>query len=389
MAFRVEDIGHNPNYPLFTPAATSMYVRHCSEQKTANRDDLNWFNPDHPTFSHPAALYSAGYAYLDVRVSKERESMLMQRDRNRTILIADSGGYQIGNSTFPKGEVFRTDIHGRTADKIRSKILAWSEAFADFSMTMDFPTWAIGGPTYIFKSFGDCLSETLYNCSFINENRISGKTRFLNVIQGNNYLEAVKWYNEVKAFDFEGWSFAGQVAANPDVTVKIILHLWRDGNISPNKSWIHILGRSSLPAVWANNIIHRCIRRHCYANAYTSYDSSSPVQFAVNAIDVVGSVFNADQMTLLTAHTDDYKGDAAACCPVVMRNMIAMLDAANMVNSYSEMTIDDLIDSAPIQDVYINFKRDVEKIFLDASEIGIDRYQIEDVNLKTYRKLID
>ena len=107
------------------------------------------------------------------------------------------------------------------------------------------------------------------------KHRTPDKIKFLNVVQGRNYTEAKKWYDAVKDYDFEGWSFAGPCAGDPAITVKLILNLWKDGKLNENQNWLHILGKSRLDAVWTNNIIHRCIRRHISPNAQVSYDSAS------------------------------------------------------------------------------------------------------------------
>lgn len=388
MAYRVEDIGLNPNYPLFTPAASAMYVRHCTKLPPEKSNKLNWYTPENKELYWPASLYSAGAAHLELPNSRTHEAMITQRDRSKTILISDSGGYQLGSGTFSGADKFRSDIHGRAADKIRNKIIIWSEEFSDYSMTIDFPTWALGSPNYLFNDFHGCLYETIYNCAYIQENRTPNKTRFLNVIQGNKYLEAVEWYNEVRQFDFEGWSLAGQVAYNPDITVRILLNLWRDGNIRSGRNWVHILGHSNLSAIWVNNIYHRCLRKYVHKDAQLSYDSSSTVRYGVYGQDVKGADINYDEMKITTAQAENVVRDTGEYCRDIFSNMVAQAGYIDRINKTCDLPQKELEVIGPVPQKCINFKADVEAIFQAASEIGIDQYPIDDVDLKRYKRMI-
>ncbi len=389
MAYQVEEIGLNPNYPLLTPAASAMYVRHCSNAPTPICDQLNWFSPSNTKLYHGAALYSAGHAHLDPNKCRDKEGMIANRDRSTTILISDSGGYQIGTGVFSGGETFRKDIHGRQADKIRSRIIAWSEEFSDYSMTIDYPTWALGAPNYLFSLFQECLDETLYNCAFIENERTYRKSRFLNVIQGQNIDQAVAWYNAVKEFEFEGWSFAGPVAANPDVTVRIILHLWKDRSISADRNWIHILGRSSLKAVWVNNILHRCIKKYICPTAQISYDSSSTVQYGIYGSEIMGSEINYDEVRLVLEKTRRRDDEETNYCQRILTNMISQNDAINQININSEMSVAELRNNGLVPSAFVDIKEDIERVFQNVSDVGIGAFPIDDVDLKRYRRFIE
>ena len=54
------------------------------------------FLKDDAYFSYDHALYSAGHAALDLEKSKEREGMVARRDKQKTMMVGDSGGFQIG-----------------------------------------------------------------------------------------------------------------------------------------------------------------------------------------------------------------------------------------------------------------------------------------------------
>ena len=382
MALNVEDIGHDANYPLFTPAASSAFV------KETDASELNWFNPDNNKFNHKAALYSAGMAKLELNRSRLVEPMITNRDCSRTILIADSGGYQIGTGTFKGSDAFAADIHGYQSNDIRRKILTWSETFADYAMTLDFPAWALGTPNYLFQKFGQCLDETFYNLSLIEKERTPGKVRFLNVIQGRDYDEALMWYKEVKVFDFEGWSFAGPVASNPEITLKIILNMWKDGNISESKNWIHILGRSSNASVWCNNIFHRCIRQFICPNAQISYDSSSVVHYAINGWKIGDIRINAEEMTFDKLKQQQVSRTASDYTSDVVDNLEEQLKIIRSVNELSLLDTGLLRDNGCVPDFFISFKERIESVFRMVADVGIDNYNINDAHLREFKGII-
>ena len=65
-------------------------------------------------------------------------------------------------------------------------------------------------------AFADCLSlNTVYykDISYDNfawfEKHQSGKTKFLNMLQGSNPQEYEWWYNKFKHFEFSGWAIGG------------------------------------------------------------------------------------------------------------------------------------------------------------------------------------
>ena len=76
---------------------------------------------------------------------------------------------------------------------------------------------------YAFKSTKDCLTATLDHISFFHRNRVPGKVRFLNVLQGNTPSEATAWYNAVKLYEFEGWAFAGVLRHNVEYFLERII----------------------------------------------------------------------------------------------------------------------------------------------------------------------
>ena len=82
--------------------------------------------------------------------------------------------------------------------------MTWLEEYCDYSMTLDIPLWAYL-PQYRdrtgLKDPDDCLEKTIFNHKFFIDNRIPGKTKFLNTLHGANWETSEKWYQHVKEFN--------------------------------------------------------------------------------------------------------------------------------------------------------------------------------------------
>ena len=201
------------DYAVYLPAISSFYSTYVAKQRLEKFisdermpagfdrgiEGMNFLNPEEGYFTYKYGLYSAGHAQLDLTKSITQESMIQGRDRNNTMILGDSGGYQIGKGVLKFDWL---DFEGKEATKTRQKILEWLEVTADWSMMLDVPTWAcdhIHSPKTGLKTFEDCLDKTRYNNDYFLMNRM-GQTKWLNVLQGGDWDTAEKWYDGVKEF---------------------------------------------------------------------------------------------------------------------------------------------------------------------------------------------
>jgi len=221
--------------------------------------ELNFLDPANRLFRISHVLSSAGQA-----INQPRPCIITERNKRSTLVIGDSGGYQIASG--------RLHING---DKDRLKILRWLETNADVAMTLDVPTGPVLGHGYAFRNSRDCLRTTLDHLEFFQTNRKSADTIFLNVLQGNNAREADAWYEAVKDFEFEGWAFAGVMRLNFYHLLRRILIIADEGKLE-NKKWIHILGTNQLDTAVCLTALQRAINKHINPNLRISYDTSSP-----------------------------------------------------------------------------------------------------------------
>ena len=284
-------------YAVYLPAISSFYSTYIAKQREGEFipkaripvgfdrgiEGMNFLNPEEGYFTYKYGLYSAGHAQLDLAKSVIQESMIQQRDRNNTMILGDSGGYQIGKGVLKFDWL---DFEGPAATKTRQQILDWLELTADWSMMLDVPTWAcdhIHAPKTGLKTFDDCLNKTKYNNKFFLDNR-QGHTKFLNVLQGGDWDTAEKWYNGVKEFSdtqiwgdkaAEGWAMGGANMCKMDITLKRLITLREDGLLE-GKDWMHFLGTAQLDWAVYLTSIQRQIRKHINENFTVSFDCASP-----------------------------------------------------------------------------------------------------------------
>jgi len=289
------------DYAVYLPAISSFYSTYVAKQRLEKfiPDDrvpqgfdrgiegMNFLNPEQGYFYYKYALYSAGHAQLDINKSITQESMIQQRDRNATMILGDSGGYQIGKGVI---KFDWQNFEGSEANKTREKILTWLDVTADWSMMLDVPTWAcdhIHSPKTGLKSFQDCLDKTRFNNEYFIQNRLGAKdggTKLLNVLQGSNWENAEAWYQGVKEYSdtskygdraAEGWAMGGANMCKMPITLRRLITMRFDGMLE-GKDWMHFLGTAQLDWACYLTSIQRQIRKHVNENFTISFDCASP-----------------------------------------------------------------------------------------------------------------
>jgi hypothetical protein len=251
---------------IYVPSVSPGYAKDVYVQNWARplpngvgSGDLNFLDPQNKLFRISHAMTSAGQA-----LNQKKPCIITERDRKSTLIIGDSGGYQIASN--------KMRIDG---DSDRLKILRWLENTSDVAMTLDVPTGPVLKAGYRFQSSQDCLTATLEHLEFFQRNRKSPETRFLNVLQGNTVSEANAWYDAVKHYEFEGWAFAGVLRHNIEYFCARIIKM-ADENQLQKKSWIHVLGTCELETAVLLTALQRAINANINPDLRISYDTSSP-----------------------------------------------------------------------------------------------------------------
>ena len=296
---RIDMQARNKDYAVFLPSISGFYQTFISKEQNNPGVDVppsrvpvefengiegfNFLNKEQAYFYYPDALYSAGHAQLDVAKSDVEESMIQKRNKKDTFILGDSGGFQIGKGVINFDWEHFWEKQGDAgyigkADKTRMAILNWLEHTADYSMVLDLPTWAsnpINQPRTGLKDFNDCLNGTLFNNDFFLKHR-KGQTKFLNVLQGGNNVDAEIWYEAVKHYPFEGWAMGGNNMKDIDLMLRRLIKLRDEKLLEPGRDVIHFLGTSKLELACILTAVQRNIREHINPNMKVTFDCASP-----------------------------------------------------------------------------------------------------------------
>ena len=249
--------------------------------------DLDFLNPKSKLWHYGYALYSAGQ-FTDAR---PKACAVTNRDRTKTTVLGDSGGFQIGKGTLKGTEHFKK---AKTADEVcelwrdsgdvRQRIVRWLDAHSDYAMTIDMPLWA-REPANAKTPFHKCTVQQLIDLSLDNLDYIThksnGNTKWLNVLQGTNPKDSKQWWDAVKAYRMGGWALAGSVGwrGGLDSVLHYVMLMRDDDAFAEGQDWLHVLGVSQPTWAVLLTALQRGIRKHCKnPNLRVSYDSASPFQ---------------------------------------------------------------------------------------------------------------
>lgn len=324
------------DYAVYLPAISSFYSTYVAKQRLGEFvpkeripagfdrgiEGMNFLNPEEGYFFYKYALYSAGHAQLDLAKAMTQDSMLQQRDRVNTMVLGDSGGYQIGKGILKFDWL---DFEGKAANKVRDDILAWLEVTADWSMLLDVPSWACD-PANREKtgltSFQDCLDKTCFNNEYWLKRRV-GQTKFLNVLQGSDWDTAEQWYQGVKQFSdnkvwgdkaAEGWAFGGVNMCKMDITLKRLMTMREDGLLE-GKNWIHFLGTAQLDWSCYLTSIQRQLRKHINEEITLSFDCASPFVATAHGLAYTNPIHTPKKWSTVMDKAPDNKALAGSDIP--------------------------------------------------------------------------
>ena len=293
------------DYAIFLPAISSFYATYIGAERypdkvksiigdrlpkgIPNMEAMNWLNKQEALFPYKWSLYSAGHANMDLSVHVPKEDMIRNRSED-TIMVADSGGFQIAKGVWPGAWADTTD---KAAQKKREAVIKWQSGIANYGMTLDIPTWTYLDPKASeacgIKSYKDAVDATLFNNEFFMEAR--GKDlKILNVLQGSNHTEADQWYDTMKKFcsdkyerPFDGWGMGGQNMCDLHLILRRLVTLIHEGLLEKGQhDWMHFLGTSKLEWALLLTDIQRSVRRHANSNFTVSFDCASPFLATAN-----------------------------------------------------------------------------------------------------------
>ena len=112
------------------------------------------------------------------------------------------------------------------------------------------------------------------------ESKQTGKTDFLNVIQGTYHEEYAQWYHKFKDFAFNGWCIGGPKKL-VDFMYVIALMLKEREFEKAHIKYIHLLGISKISDFFILATLQKLINKLTDNRVLFSTDSSSPGQYPV------------------------------------------------------------------------------------------------------------
>lgn len=280
------------DFAIYLPSIQKQYAAAAYKVGNKNRPmpagittkQLNFLNPKNKLWHYKYALYSAG----QFKVGEQQADIVTNRDKAATLILGDSGGFQIGKGTLAgfdalKGLKKPDDVCAawQNAVQLKTWIINWLETHSDYAMTLDMPLWA-KLPANKSSPFHKCSAQqliqlTLENLRFIQNHR-RGNTKWLNVIQGTTAEDMKQWWDAVKGFRFDGWALAGDTGwrGGAGAVIKQVLMMRDEGAFEAGLDWIHVLGVSQPKWAVLLTAIQRGLRASCNPMLRISYDSASP-----------------------------------------------------------------------------------------------------------------
>jgi hypothetical protein len=295
------------DYAVFLPALSGFYATYVGKQRhdptyvdparipadfENGIEGLNWLNPDAAYFPYHWSLYSAGHAELDINKHSPKEDMVRNRDRTRSFILGDSGGFQIGKGVW-EGDWKNPNC--TKAQKKRELVLTWMDAYMDYGMCLDIPAWVARSPAGA-KATGISTYEEAVQGTYINNdwfiNNRTGACKFLNVLQGENHADAEDWYQRMKKYcdpvqypgkHFNGWAMGGQNMCDVHLVLKRLVSLRYDNLLQEGiHDWMHFLGTSKLEWACLLTDIQRAVRKYVNPKFTISFDCASPFLASAN-----------------------------------------------------------------------------------------------------------
>ena len=297
------------DFSVFLPALSGFYATYIGKQQSNpnyvdptrmpptfenGMESLNYLNKDKGCFTYKWSLYSAGHANLDLTKEDPKEDMIRKRDKENTVIVGDSGGFQIAKGVW---EGNWKDPQDALSEKRRASVLKWLDGISDYAMTLDIPTWVthdkVAGKKVGIDTYDDCVNTTMYNNEYFIRHR-NGGAKFLNVLQGSNHTEADDWYHKMKKFcdpkqypneHFNGWGMGGNNMSEIHLILKRLVELRHDGLLETGiHDWMHFLGVAKLEWGCIFTAIQRAIRKYHNPNFTVSFDAASAFLATANGM---------------------------------------------------------------------------------------------------------
>ena len=257
---------------------------------------LNFLDQENQLWHCGYTLYSCGqFAGAQIR----NRDIVTERDPASTVIIGDSGGFQLGTGAITNSDEFmRLRYHQHDPDAqyenwhqtgFKERTLKWLERYTDYAMTLDMVLWAaeeIKNPLAAKSQIRKLSAEQLIELSVDNLKYFSDyrgrevrTTKFLSVLQDAGKGTGEAWYQAVKDFEFEGWALGGDTGGILN-SMKWLRRLLYDKKLDKSE-WVHTLMKSPPVHSVVYTAAQKALRKVLGRDNFTiSLDSSSPFQLS-------------------------------------------------------------------------------------------------------------
>lgn len=212
---------------IFFPSFSAGNVGNAMKKKGKLRNglDIAFYSNDFPEeFRHPFFLTSAGHSYKQ----KNYMNDFGFNDAKDMLVLGDSGGYQICSGAI------------KWDPKIVPSIFEWLENNSHIAMNLDIPPRM----KYAGK-FTEALEISKKNFQYFYEKQ-TGKTQFLNVLQGDDEDSYKLWHKSVADYEFNGWGVGGATTSIYRMFCALQALLSGKEHLKDNNKYLHILGTSKV-----------------------------------------------------------------------------------------------------------------------------------------------
>ena len=289
------------NHALFLPAINETFARFPLLPPTGfprtlpggfPPSALNYLDPHTPFFHYHAGLHSAAFG-----VYETNPTIITARDRKRTVIVGDSGGFtEINNGLKEPLETFRP------------RSLDWQERNCDVGTILDVPTPALAIQGGKYTNLQQCLDVTLDSIRHAIDHRWNADMALLTVMQGRDRSEARAWQAGIAPYqpEFEGIALAGAMKLDFALWAELLIDM-RDKRQLDKLRWIHVLGTAQPGVGVMLTGLQRALRKHLNPAITISYDSSLAFRIVqVNKQITTGIVYDRETMRFSRYHFPDH-----------------------------------------------------------------------------------
>jgi len=361
------------NRTLYIPAiSTGCLYDEMITDKLIKEKSMRFFNKENSIFHYDKIMFSAGHNYKKPNLVKE----ILKIDLTKTLVMGDSGGYQI------------TTDYLEYSDEIREKIFDWLEENTNYSPNLDIPPFISSSKGNRRKTFEECLEMSFSNFQWF-ETHQSNKTKFMNVLQGRSIDQLITWYQKVKDFNFSGGWAIGSVSRNIFLTLYALIMFLESGEFDRFNSKgkiFHIFGATSYQIMRMLIYFQHKLNQLGY-KCKISYDSSSPILSSAFG-SYKTSIFKSSKLTI-TKQIDSIDHlnldiplpcDCPVCEGLTWRHIYQEFNEKNQAFTtrfYSFLSLHNLYH-------FIKDKTELENIlFLNSKEIIRDIFPRNDIFIFT------